>query len=58
MYQTGDAAASPSEQISIVMIAMLAGSRSSRSTTPNISFRFFPLDELCLSGFDLQFTFR
>jgi hypothetical protein len=34
------------------------GSRSSRSTAPNINFRFFPLDELCLSGFDLPFAVR
>ena len=36
--------------------ALPAGSRSSRSTAPNISFRFFPLDELCRSGFDLPFA--
>ena len=35
-----------------------AGSRSSRSTMPNISFRFFPLDKLCLSGLDLPFAFH
>jgi hypothetical protein len=34
------------------------GSRSSRNPPPNISFRLFPLDEFCLSRFDLPFAFR
>jgi len=37
--------------------ALPAGSRSSRSTPPNLSFRFFPVDERCLSRFDLLFAF-